>query len=114
MDKYNGEERREYQFCQTHERQLTDVDNLKQRVSVMKGWQLALSFFIVLCFVTVVSYASSTSQSVARVAESVSKIDKQVSIIVASDAAFKRQTRADIQEIKRRIEQIERNRNGNE
>jgi len=114
MGEYNGEERRSQSFCQSHERQLTDVDTLKGKVNVMRGWQLALSFFITLCFVTVVSYASNTNASVTKVAESVAKIDKQVATIVASDAAFKRQTRADISEIKRRIEQIERAKNGHE
>jgi hypothetical protein len=105
---YSGDERREQNFCASHERQLDDVDQLKLKVSSIRGWQVALSFFITLCFVTVVTYAGNTNASVAEVARSVSKIDKQVATIVASDAAFKKQTRSDISEIKRRLELIER------
>ena len=105
---YKGEERRPNNFCLSHERQLDDVDKLKRTVNKMAGWQTALSFFVSLCFATVIAYAHNTSSSVALVAASVAKIDKQVATIVASDSEFKRQTRIDIEEIKRRIEICER------
>ena len=108
MDKYEGNERRENVFCLSHERQLNDVDDLKKKMSTISGWQKALSFFIVLCFVTVVSYASRTGVSVSKVQESVAKIDKQVATMVASDREFKQSTRRDIQEIKRKVEILER------
>lgn len=105
---YKGEERRSNNFCLSHERQLDDVDNLKRAVNKMTGWQTALSFFVSLCFATVIAYAHNTNSNVALVALSVAKIDKQVATIVASDSEFRRQTRADIEEIKRRIEICER------
>ena len=114
MDKYEGNERRENVFCLSHERQLNDVDDLKRKMSTLSGWQKALSFFIILCFMTVVSYASSTSASVSLVQESVAKIDKQVAMMIAAETAFKRQTREDIRDIKVRLHQIERGKHVNE
>jgi cell division protein FtsL len=100
-------ERRQF-YCQAHERHLDDVDDLQEKVASISGWQKALSFFIILCFVTVVSYASRTGVSVSKVQESVAKIDKQVATMVTSDTLFKRQTRKDIGEISERLGKIER------
>ena len=100
-------ERRQF-YCQSHERQLDDVDKLKLKTASTAGWQKAQAFFIMLCFATVVTYAGSTSASVSKVQESVAKIDKQVASMVASDREFKQSTRRDIQEIKRKVEILER------
>lgn len=86
---------------------LTDVGTLKLKVAATIGWQKAQAFFIVLCFATVVTYAGSTNASVAKVQESVSKIDKQVATMIAADSAFKKQTRKDITALCSRVLRLE-------
>jgi len=109
MPDYKGPDRRT--FCESHNRQLDDINELQQKTASMRGWQKALSFFMALCFVCVVGFAQSSNAKTEKVHDGFSKIDKQLAVVTKMlEESIKRQNEIN-EDNKRRLERLEDEKN---
>jgi len=100
------EERRADNFCQQHNRQIDDIDKLQANTNKIYGWQKAQAYFIGICFTLVVVFASNSSSAISEMSKSVSKMDKQIAVLVSRDETYQVTANRRMDRIEKAVEKI--------
>jgi len=106
-------ERRADNFCQQHNRQIDDIDKLQSNTNKIYGWQKAQAYFIGICFTLVVVFASNSSSAISEMSKSVSKMDKQIAVLVSRDETYQTTTNRRMDRIEKAVEKIVMERGNN-